>query len=75
MWLVGLNWPHPRGLGKHYNKSGQLKSVKKSLKFQIFRSTKVILVLEEVLNSKGDPIASTANSPPNFKASLFFSVY
>ena len=61
MWLVGLNWPYPRGLGKQYNKSGQSKSVKKSLKFQILRSIKVISVIEEVLNPKGDPIASTAN--------------
>ena len=59
---MGLNWPHPRGLGKHYNKSGKSKSVKKSLKVQIFRSIKVILVIEEVLNPKGDPIASTANN-------------
>ena len=63
LWVVGLNWPHPRELGKHYNKSGQSKSVEKSLKFQIFRSTIVILVIEKVLNSNGDPTASAANRP------------
>ena len=58
----GTELAPPQGLGKHKSKSGQSKSVKKSFKFQIFRSTKVISVLEKILNRKGDPIASTANN-------------